>query len=60
MGHFSAKIHRNPTKEFALIWSIPQSDCLLLNVVEVGRDEKVMKMVRGVESGWDVMQPRAA
>lgn len=60
MGHLCAKIHRNPTKEFALVWSIPQSDCLLLNVVEVGRDEKVMRMVRGGESGWDMMQPRAA
>lgn len=47
-------------KEFALIWSIPQSDCLLLNVVVVGRDEKVMMMVRGVECGWDMMQLRAA
>lgn len=29
-------------------------------MVEVGRDEKVMRMVRGGESGWDMMQPRAA
>lgn len=44
-----------------LIWSIPQPDCFLLSVVVVGKDEKVMKMVRGVECGWDMrLQPRTA
>lgn len=44
-----------------LIWSIPQPGCFLLNVVVVGRDEKVMKMVRGIECGCDMrLQPRTA
>lgn len=42
-----------------LIWSIPQPDGFLLNVGLVGKDEKVMKMVRGVECGCDMrLQPR--
>lgn len=43
------------------IWSVPQPDCFLLKVVVVGKDEKVMKMVRGVECGCDMrLQLRTA